>query len=152
MRRQVGAGVEAPLKPKPCRGTVRLLPALTCAGLPCDALHRPALPCLPPSHSWPMRCSLPRRASAAVDTSGAEIEGSSNPSIRGETLVLFHYAIKSEQEYREKMARGEAGSGLWSGWVGLCAAAMCNLERARVSREVGAARRRQDESWHGVPR
>lgn len=44
----------------------------------------------------------------AVDTSGAIVEGSSNPAIRGETLVLFHYAIKSEQEYREKMSRGSA--------------------------------------------
>ena len=65
--------------------------------------------------------SSPAPSPAAVDTSGAAVEGSSNPTIRGDSLVLFHYAIKSEQEYREKMARGEAF--FWS--VNVCCDVVC---------------------------
>lgn len=43
-----------------------------------------------------------------VDTAGVPTEGPSNPEIRGDTWVLFHYVIKSEGEYRQKMARGSA--------------------------------------------
>ena len=100
------------------------LQAATPAPTPCfdpggGGDHRPARPRpriaspSPVIHSHPM----PPHLTAAVDTSGEVVEGPSNPNIRSDVLALFHYAVKSEQEYREKMARGgwAGGEGLWAG-------------------------------------
>ncbi|GAB4813823.1 hypothetical protein N2152v2_000869 [Parachlorella kessleri] len=44
----------------------------------------------------------------AVNTDFEKVEGAVNPAIRSGRLVLFHYALKSATEYREKMRRGSA--------------------------------------------
>ena len=44
----------------------------------------------------------------AVDTALREVDGPVNAAIRSDQVLLFHYAIKSREDYAAKMARGSA--------------------------------------------
>jgi hypothetical protein len=60
----------------------------------------------------------------AESTHGDPVPGPSNAAIRGDRLVLFHYAIKSEEDFKRKMKKG--------GWRVACGRRVVGGRRVEV--------------------